>query len=220
MDGMNAQTYSSTKSSHDIAAVSGSTMAYLDYTVSCNDINEIDPSGTTKKIFTASGTFGTMCHGNALRYSKAEDEYTFGVVDKDVIRVSRAGAKTWSLATTVMGGNSTWGAVNHGNHLLADSILIFANKGAKNGSSAMIEYDFTGKEISRYEGGATSPNLGDVQRLPGGNTLVDFSNADVIHQIDSKGTLLVEITGPGTPNKFGYATWRPTLYGPSPDITD
>jgi len=220
MDGMNAQTYSSTKSSHDIAAVSGSTMAYLDYSVTCNDITEIDPSGTTKKIFTASGTFGNQCHGNALRYSEAEDEFTFSVVDKDVIRVSRAGQKTWSLATTVMGGNSTWGGVNHGNHLLADSILIFANKGGANGSSAMIEYDLTGKEISSYEGGVTSANLGDVQRLPGGNTLVDFSNADVIHEVDSKGTLLVEITGTGGQNKFGYATWRPTLYGPSPEITD
>ena len=220
MDGLNAQTYSSTKSSHDIAAVSGSTMAYLDYSVSCNDITEIDPSGTTKKIFTASGTFGNQCHGNALRYSEAEDEYSFGVVDKDVIRVSRAGAKTWSLATTVMGGNTSWGGVNHGHHFLADSVLIFANKGGANGSSAMIEYDFTGKELSSYEAALTSANLGDVQRLPGGNTLVDFSNADTIHQIDSKGTLLVEITGPATQNRFGYATWRPTLYGPSPDITD
>lgn len=219
MDGMNAQTYSSTKSSHDIAAVKGATMAYLDYSVSCNDITEIDPSGTTKKIFTASGTFGSQCHGNAVRYSEAEDEYTYSVVDKDVIRVSRAGEKLWSLADTVSGGNSSWGAVNHGHHLLKSSILIFANKGGTSGASAMIEYDFMGKKLSSYSG-ATSANLGDVQRLPGGNTLVDFSNADVMQEVDSKGTVLVEITGPGSQNRFGYATWRPTLYGPSPDITD
>jgi hypothetical protein len=220
MDGLNPQTYSSTKSSHDIAAVSGDTMAYLDYSVGCNDINEIDPSGTTKKVFTASGVFGTQCHGNAVRYSEAEDQYTYSVVDKDVIRVDRSGKKLWSLADTVMGGHDTWGGINHGHHLLANSILIFANKGGANGSSAMIEYDFSGKKISSYESGASSANLGDVQRLPGGNTLVDFSNADVVHQIDSNGTLLVEIKGPGGQNKFGYATWRPTLYGPSPDITD
>lgn len=219
MDGMNAQTYTSTKSSHDIAAVSGSTMAYLDYSVSCNDINEIDPSGTTKKIFTASPIFGSQCHGNAVRYSQAEDQYTFSVVDKDVIRVSRTGEKLWSLADTVSGGNSSWGAVNHGHHLLKDSILIFANKGGTNGASAMIEYDFMGKKLTSYSG-ATSANLGDVQRLPGGNTLIDFSNADVMQEIDSKGTVLVEITGSGSSNRFGYATWRPTLYGPSPDITD
>jgi hypothetical protein len=121
---------------------------------------------------------------------------------------------------TVSGGNSSWGAVQHGHHLLKDSILIFANKGGASNSSAMIEYDFTGKEIGSYEAATTSANLGDVQRLPGGNTLIDFSNADVVHQVAADGTLLVEIKGPGSQNKFGYATWRPTLYGPSPDITD
>src|SRR4029079_12401002 len=163
------QTYSSTKSSHDITAVSGDTMAYLDYSVSCNDINEIDPTGTTKKIFTASALFGSQCHGNALRYSQAEDNYPFGVVDKDIIRVSRAGEKLWSLASTVSGGNASWGAVNHGHHLLASSILILAHKRGANGSSAMIEYDFSGKKLASYEDGTTSANLGDVQRLPGGN---------------------------------------------------
>jgi hypothetical protein len=59
-----------------------------------------------------------------------------------------------------------------------------------------------------------------VQRLPGGNTLADFSNADVIHEVPPDGTLLVEIRGPGSQNRFGCATWRPTLYGPSPDVTD
>lgn len=71
-----------------------------------------------------------------------------------------------------------------------------------------------------YDAGITSQNLGDVQRLPGGNLLVDFSNADVVRQVGSDGTLLVEINGAGGQNKFGYATWRPSLYGPSPDITD
>jgi hypothetical protein len=220
MDGLNAQTYASTKSSHDIAAVSGNTMAYLDYSVGCNDIKEIDPTGTTKTIFTASGVFGSQCHGNALRYSEAEDVFTYSVVDKDVIRVSRTGQKLWSLAETVSGGNASWGGVNHGHHLLASSILIFANKGGENGASALIEYDFSGKKLASYDAGAISQNLGDVQRLPGGNSLVDFSNADVVHEVSKDGALLVELKGAGGQNKFGYATWRPTLYGPSPDITD
>lgn len=218
IDGLDMQVYDSTSGSHDIAAVSGNLMAYLDYSVSCNDITEIDPSGTTNTVFTASGTFGQMCHGNALRYSEAEDMYTYSEVGTDVVQVSRGGAVQWSLAD-VAGGVSTWGGVNHGHHLLSNSILIFANNGGQ-GSSAMIEYDLAGNELDRYVSGDTSQNLGDVQRLPGGNTLVDFSNDGVIHQIDASGTLLVEITGPGGMNRFGYATWRPTLYGPSPDITD
>lgn len=218
IDGLDMQVYDSTSGSHDIAAVSGNLMAYLDYSVSCNDITEIDPSGTTNTVFTASGTFGQMCHGNALRYSEAEDMYTYSEVGTDIVQVSRSGMVQWSLAD-VAGGVNTWGGVNHGHHLLSDSILIFANNGGQ-GASAMIEYDLSGNEIDRYDSGDTSQNLGDVQRLPGGNTLIDFSNDGVIHQIDASGTLLVEITGTGGMNRFGYATWRPTLYGPSPDITD
>jgi hypothetical protein len=217
MDGLELQVYDSTSGSHDIAAVSGDLMAYLDYTVSCNDIVEIDPSGATTTVFTASGTFGQTCHGNALRYSETEDVYTYSEVGTDIVQVDRSGAVQWSLAD-VAGGVDTWGGVNHGHHLLADSLLIFANSGGQ-GASAMIEYDLSGNEIDRYDSGDRSQNLGDVQRLSNGNTLIDFSNDGIIHEIDPSGTLLVEITGPSM-NRFGYATWRPTLYGPSPDITD
>jgi len=219
MDGLELEVYDSTRGSHDIAAVSGDLMAYLDYTVSCNDITQIDPSGATETVFTASETFGQTCHGNALRYSEPEDAFTYSEVGSDIVQVDRSGTVQWSLAD-VVGGVDTWGGVNHGHHLLADSILIFANAGGQQGASAMIEYDLSGTEIDRYDSGDASQNLGDVQRLPNGNTLVDFSNDGVIHEIDASGTVLVEITGPGGMNRFGYATWRPTLYGPSPDITD
>jgi hypothetical protein len=145
--------------------------------------------------------------------------YTYSEVSSDIVQVDRSGSVQWSLAD-VAGGVSTWGGVNHGHHLLSDSILIFANSGGGQNSSAMIEYDLSGTEIDRYDSGDQSQNLGDVQRLPNGNTLVDFSNDGVIHEIDPSGTLLVEITGTGGMNRFGYATWTPTLYGPSPDITD
>ena len=67
-----------------------------------------------------------------------------------------------------------------------------------------------------YEGGHSTANLGDVQRLPGGNTLVTFSNDSFIQEIDSQGNLLLEISGGGA--SFGYALWRQSLYGPPPDI--
>ena len=64
MDTLDPQTYSSTKASHDIAAVSGSLMAYIDYGTTCNGIIEIDPSGTTKKVFDAQGVVPSSgCHG-------------------------------------------------------------------------------------------------------------------------------------------------------------
>ena len=182
-------------------------------------LTEIDPSGETTTVFTASGTFGSTCHGNALRYSDDEEMYTYSEVGADIVQVDRSGMVQWSLAD-VAGGVATWGGVNHGHHLLADSIVIFANSGGEGDASAMIEYDLEGNEIDRYDSGDRSQNLGDVQRLSNGNTLVDFSNDGVIHEIDPSGAVLVEITGSGGMNRFGYATWTPTLYGPAPDITD
>ncbi len=57
--------------------------------------------------------------------------------------------------------------------------------------------------------GTTSSVLGDVQRLPNGNTLVTFSIAGTMDEIDASGSVVQHISGPG-----GYADWRETLYGP------
>ena len=89
-------------------------------------------------------------------------------------------------------------------------------------------YDATGANVwnvSRVnDSGLTAQNLGDVQRLPGGNTLVTYSNDDsVIHEIthDQGNPRLVleidlgaEMRGPS----LGYSMWRETLYGPPSDI--
>jgi hypothetical protein len=85
-------------------------------------------------------------------------------------------------------------------------------------ASAMIEYDLDGKEIARFAGTDYSANLGDVQRLPGGNTLVDFSNAGVMKEIDAQGNVVLQITATSNA-RFGYALWRESLYGPPPDIS-
>jgi len=52
MDTLNGQAYSNTVGSHDLTAVSGETMAYLDYGESdCDSIFEIDSSGNTVEVF-------------------------------------------------------------------------------------------------------------------------------------------------------------------------
>jgi len=53
--------------------------------------------------------------------------------------------------------------------------------------------------------------LGDVQRLPNGNTLVTYSTVGEIHEVSPAGDLVqsLSITGP-----FGYASFRESLYGP------
>jgi hypothetical protein len=221
MDTLEAQTYASAVGSHDMTAVSGATMAFLEYGESdCNSIYEIDPSGTKKEIFESQGVVpASGCHGNALRYSQKEDLYTFSDVSTDIYAVNRSGKLQWKLSERVTGGRDKWGGVQHGHQLLDNSIVIFANKTAISANvSAMIEFSLAGEELARFSSGDYSANLGDVQRLPGGNTLVDFSNASVMKEVDGQGKVVLQINGPaGT--RFGYALWRESLYGPPPDIS-
>jgi hypothetical protein len=58
--------------------------------------------------------------------------------------------------------------------------------------------------------GAHSNTLGDVQRLPNGNTLVTFSNDGLIEEVDPSSRVVQSLAAPW----FGYAEWRATLYGP------
>jgi hypothetical protein len=53
--------------------------------------------------------------------------------------------------------------------------------------------------------------MGDVQRLPGGNTVVTFSDAAVIQEFDGDGNIVFQVNGGDSP--MGYARWRESLYG-------
>jgi len=218
LDTLDAETYPDTVGSHDITPVEGDLMAYLDYGEGdCASIFEIDPTGTTREVFESTDYVNpTGCHGNAVRYSAAEDVYTYSDFDQDVLVVNRAGGVEWRLSELVAGGNAAWGLRSHGHQLLDNGFLLFANLGATDGtSSAAIEYAFDGSEIMRYENGIAGPHMGDAQRLPGGNTLIAFSEASVIREIDPSGNVVLEIDGS---SNFGYLAWVPDLYGPPSDI--
>jgi hypothetical protein len=86
-------------------------------------------------------------------------------------------------------------------------------------ASTAVEYTLEGgEEILNFDSGDFSANLGDVQRLPGGNTLVTYSNASIIKEIDASGSVVLEIDGGGS--AFGYTLWTPSLYVPAPDTDD
>jgi len=220
IDTLTTQTYSNTKASHDICAVSGDTMAYLDYSESdCNSIFEINAAGTTKEVFESTGVTGTAgsissCHGNAVRYSKKEDAYTFSDWQKDVAVVSRAGSLLWKL-TDKVGSNSSWGSAQHGHQLLDNSILIFANNGAGQNTSQAIEYDLNGGLIKKFKSGGSATNFGDVQRLSNGNTIVTYSTSSSIQMVDKSDQVVLDVKGSGS---FGYVEFRESLYGPPVDI--
>lgn len=227
IDGLGAQTYDAAVGSHDITPVSGSKMAFIEYgETDCDSIFEIDPTGQTKEIWDSQDLQGGggQCHGNAVRFSVAEGVYTFSDVSTDIVQVTPEGELQWKLTEKVPTGNTAWSGVQHGHHLLTSSIVIFANKGSKShsGASAVIEYDLeSGEELWRYEGadGEISANLGDVQRLPGGNTLVTFSNDSIVHEVTPDKKVVLKWTGTAN-SRIGYSEWRPSVYGTSPFLHD
>ena len=79
----------------------------------------------------------------------------------------------------------------------------------------MLEFDLTtpdATEVWSYENDYTSPTLGDVERLPNGNTLISYSNAGVLQEIDSDKNLVQEFST----TSLGYVEYRSSLYGPPP----
>lgn len=161
-----------------------------------------------------------MHHPNPLGYDADQDSYALSSLFSDVYFFPRAGATSENIVhlTTFVGPNTTWGERQHralplpNNHL-----LLFANSGGEEdgmssiASSAVIEYNLDdGQEVWRYESGHQTSQFGDVQRLPGGNTLVTYSNPGVIHEVTPNHKLVLEVV---TNEDLGYATWVPSLYG-------
>ena len=219
LDTLDVQDYAA-GGTHDICAVSGDTMAYLDTNKAlCASIVEIDKSGTTKLIFDSTTAAAPKCHGNAIRYSRAQDLYVFSNRDTDVFVIDRTGTIEWKLSDKVSGGQASWGGVQHGVQLLDASLLIFANEGAGGGNSPQsqaIEFGLDGSVIKKFTSRGGTDFLGDVQRLPSGNTLINYSLA-TIQEVDPDDNVVLEI---GIGNAVGYTEFRQSLYGPPLDIQE
>src|SRR6185503_6115581 len=124
------------------------------------------------------------------------------------------GQVAWVLGGTTSqftGPGATW-TREHGHHLLAPDRILFFNSGERGADSVAREVtlDLVAKTATTtwmYAGGEASTTLGDVERLWNGNTLVTYSNAGIIHEVDAAGTL-VQTTSFSTMGGMGYATKR------------
>ena len=215
LDTLESRLYEDVGASHDGVPVADGVLAYIDYgEEDCGSVFELDTDGEAVEIF-ESGDFLTdmappECHMNAIQYYEDEGLYSVSDRDNDIFVINRNGEMQWRLSESV--DNDLYGAQQHGHQLLENSILLFTNIGGELGTSAVIEYSLPdGEEIFRYESGVTSIFLGDVQRLPGGNTLVTYSIAGQIHEVDAGGEKVMQVTGSG--GAFGYARWYASLYG-------
>jgi len=214
LDGLDSQVYEVT-ATHDITPVTGEVMAYPSGPYfGCTVLMEITPDGTTKPIYDTTPIWGTSCHNNAIRYSEAEGLYTLSdLVHGDILFVDR---KSGNLAYALKDFSYNYGASQHGHHLLNDSIIIFNNGSRLAQELSLNTSTMQSSEIWRYSSAYSSEMLGDVQRLPNGNTLVTYSLAGRTHEVDANGNLVMEVRFSQT---IGYMLWRETLYGPPPDVT-
>jgi len=183
------------------------------------------------------------CHVNAIFYSRLDDTLIFGDLDNNCLtKITRSGATVWVLnggvdtgpPSSFNGGGLVWQGGEHGFHILGlDDFVIFNNNTMKpagsmvswgaaagdgSGSRAIeVKLDLTAMTATQtwsYQAvGLNDTVLGDVQRLPNGNTMVDLSTQGSIREVDASGNLLQEIR---TATNFGYLQKRATLYGPPP----
>jgi len=201
----------------------------------CDDIKERSPSGTIKTIVNSGTVWGASggCHVNTIQYSAMDDALVFSDLDHQVVvKITRAGKLVWVLngSSSTFKGDG-WKGGEHGVHILGlDSFLIFNNNtaqgigggasgGSGDGSIALeMKLDLTAKTSKimwMYKSDVQNDIMGDVQRLPNGNTVIGFSTQGDLREVDASGKVLQELTWPAGAS-FGYIEKRATLYGPPP----
>jgi hypothetical protein len=214
---------------HDLTVMPGGRVAALVWATADNeppsDLVIRTPDGQVTPAFTIGSNLykSDLFHANAVHYIPSDDSFT--VADRDanvVVKVSSAGVPRWQLGGVCDGAPTgahcspqSW-LVNHGHHLLDDGTLLLFNNTATYDAAHVLEFQLADTPnalaatmVRDYPGTDVSATLGDVQRLPGGNTLVTYSNAGTIVELDSSWNVVQTFTV-----RVGYSNWRPTLYGP------
>lgn len=198
--------------SHDAIPAGEGMLAFIEYGEGdCGSIFELYENGDTIEIWESSellpGLVPNECHTNSIRYYESEGLYSVSDYAIDIFVIDTAGELQWRLTDYIP--NSEWGGNQHGHQLLENGIVLFANRGGEGGRSAVIEYALpSGEEVFKYDPGLRSSYYGDVQRLPGGNTLANFSVSGTMHEVTPEGELVMTIEG----EVFGYAVWHASLY--------
>jgi hypothetical protein len=234
MDGLHIEPIDVPNAHHDFTITPDGALVFIRKgDDECDDIMRLSGDGEWTRVFRVADAFGKKlgtgvggerCHTNSLHYHATDDSFTFSVLNMNsYVKVSASGELEWVLGgvASEFGGDGAEWDREHGHDLLsADRLLFFNNRDVGSGDqgSLAIEVELdhdTGiaTRVWTYDGGLTSAVLGDVQRLPNGNTVIAYSTSGVIHQVNAAGTLVQELTWP-IGGAFGYVNHRPTLYGP------
>jgi len=234
MDGLTDDDFSAEFAglNHQLTVLPDETVVFDAYGANgCDDIKQRSPDGTVTTIVNAQIAHGGSgpCHVNAIGYSKTDDTIVFSdLLNNDLTKITRTGATVWVL--NGVGGKfigGVWQGGQHGFDILGlDDFVIFANNDTAEGGtglgSSAIEMKLnlstmTATRIWSYLADPAIQNsvMGDVQRLPNGNTIIAYSTGGIIEEVDASANLVQEwqLSLGAT---LGYIEKRATLYGPPP----
>lgn len=234
MDGSSSTVVNVPTSHHDLTVLPDGSIAYIKRNPAntCDAIYKhagdgMDFSADALVFDVATAIPSGNCHANSLHYHHSDGSYTLSELEHDTyVKVDAAGEIEWMLGgqnSDFTGDGASWER-QHGHHLLSDDRLLFFNNGPMNTASPVKEVTLdlvagtatVGFEYSSNacDGNCLSQFMGDVQRLPGGNTFVTYSSMGYAHEVDAAGVLVRSLRLPG--GSAGYSEHRPTLYGPPP----
>jgi hypothetical protein len=160
-------------------------------------------------------------HANAIHFIEEDGGFTISDRNPSVfVRVGPGGEVKWQVGGNCDGapaGQSCYARaweITHGHHLLPDGTFLAFNN-TRTDRARVFEFRLSegspfSAELSReHPGVAPSTNLGDVERLPSGNTLITYSSSRLLTFVDQNWELIQSLS-----IGVGYASFRRSLYGP------
>lgn len=204
-----------------------------------DQIVEIAPDGTQSVAWSAWDCFdpavdiGTdqdigWTFGNALDYDEAADAYRISLRNfSTIVQIDRA-TRTCPIRFGSTAANVTPSPADatflheHQSQWIDGSILVFDNDGAS-GESRVTEFAWDGSASTaeRIWSYTANPSiftfvLGDVDRLPGGDTMVDWAVGGQIDRVAPDGTPTWQVNTP-MGYAFGFFNVLSTLYNGGAD---
>jgi hypothetical protein len=216
------------KAHHDFTVMPGGKVAAISWSAPGIDpASELvirSPDGTITRPFQIGSNLyrSETFHANSIHYLPFDDSFTIADRNPNVfVKVSAAGEIAWQLGGSCEGAPAgdrcaprDW-EVTHGHHLLEDGTFVVFNN-TYTERAHVLEFalsatssSFSATLIKEYAGDGASTNMGDVQRLPGGNTLVSYATDGKLVELDSGWNVVQTFAV-----RAGYTNFRPTLYGP------
>lgn len=185
-------------------------------------VREPDGQVTTRFRIGKEHYLADTYHANAIHYVEFDNSFTISDRNPNVfLKLRFDGTPVWQLGGSCEGAPTApacvplgW-EVTHGHHLLPDGTFVLFNN--TYGERAHV-WQFQVQEeqgglnavlVKDYVGEFGSSTLGDVQRLPNGNTLITYSGSNTIVELDATWREVQRFEA-----RVGYSNWRPTLYGP------